>query len=249
MNPTAVRPARAALGWLVDAVLPPRCVACAAPTEAQGRVCAACWSRLTFIVEPLCAVCGVPFPVPAPPGSVCGACLAEPPAYGVARAALVYGDGARAMVLGFKHGDRTHAAAILGGWMARAGAGLLAQADVVAPVPLHRWRLFARRYNQAALLARAVGRLAGLPVAYDALVRKRPTPGQGGLDRSARRANVQGAFAVRRADRVAGRRVVVIDDVMTTGATAEACARVLGRAGAASVAVLVLARAVRADSL
>jgi len=240
---------RAAFGWLVDSVLPPRCVACAAPAEAQDRVCATCFSTLTFIAEPLCGICGVPFPVPVPPGTVCAACLAEPPGYDVARAALVYGDGARSLVLGFKHGDRTHAAAILGGWMARAGSGLLARAEVLAPVPLHRWRLFARRYNQAALLAGAVGRLAGLPVVADALVRRRPTPSQGSLDRAARRANVQGAFAVRQGDVVAGRRVVLIDDVMTTGATADVCARALRRAGATSVAVLVLARAVRAESL
>lgn len=239
--------ARAALGWLVDAVLPPRCVGCGAAVDVQGHVCAACFAGLTFIAAPLCVRCGVPFPVPAPPDTECGACLAEPPAFDQARAVLVYGDGARPLVLGFKHGDRTHGAPAFGAWLVRAGAGLLDGADVLVPVPLHRRRLFTRRYNQAVLLARAVGRAAGVPVAVDALRRRRDTPSQGTLGRTARQANVAHAFAIRRLGAVAGRRVVLIDDVMTSGATADACARVLKRAGASWIGVLTLARATRAD--
>ena len=154
----------------------------------------------------------------------------------------------RALVLGFKHGDRTHGAPAYGRWMARAGAELLREADLVVPVPLHWLRLFRRRYNQAALLAQAVARTAGVPVAVDLLARRRPTPSQGHLSAmAARRRNVRGAFAVRpgRAELVKDRRIVLVDDVLTTGATAESCARTLLRAGAAAVDVLVLARVVR----
>jgi ComF family protein len=244
---TAEVGAKGARGWLIDAILPPRCLGCGITVDVQGRVCPACFARLTFVAPPVCARCGVPFPVPAPPDTLCGACLAEPPDYDVASSALVYGDGARDLVLGFKHGDRTHGAATFAAWMTRAGAALLDQADVLVPVPLHRSRLFTRRYNQAALLAQAVGRVTGLPVAVDALRRRHDTPSQGTLNRAARRANVERAFAVRRAGAVTARRVVLIDDVMTTGATADACARTLLKAGAGWVGVLTLAHAVRAD--
>jgi len=245
----AARPgvARVALGRLIDAVLPPRCIGCGAVVDAQGRVCAPCFAGLTFIALPLCACCGVPFPVRVPAGTVCAACLAEPPCFAIARAALVYSDGARSLVLGFKHGDRTEGAVAFAPWLARAGAEVLGDADVLVPVPLHRRRLFARRYNQAAVLALALGRVTGLAVAVDALARRHDTPSQGTLGRAARRANVEHAFAVRRPDAVRDRRVVLVDDVMTSGATADACARVLMHAGAARVGVVTLARAVLAD--
>ena len=160
---------------------------------------------------------------------------------------MVYDEGSRAALLGFKHRDQTHAAMPFARWMVRAGAEILADADLLVPVPLHRWRLFRRRYNQAGMLALAIGRLTGIAVAADALARIRATPSQGGLDRSARAHNVRGAFVVRptRSARIRGRRTVVIDDVMTTGATVQECARVLRRGGAESVDVLTLARVVR----
>jgi ComF family protein len=164
---------------------------------------------------------------------------------------LVYDEGSRALVLGFKHGDRLHAAATFGAWVARAGMELLADADLVAPVPLHRWRLLRRRYNQAALIAGAATKTPGTagtgPVHIpDLLIRMRATPIQGGLGAAARARNVAGAFRLnaRYADRVKGARVVVIDDVLTTGATVSACARVLRRGGAARVDVLTLTRVV-----
>ncbi len=151
-----------------------------------------------------------------------------------------------ALVLSLKHGDRTHLARSLGRWMRRAGANLLDGADLVVPVPLHWTRLYARRYNQAALLAHAIRAAGGPPVAPDWLVRRRRTPSQGRLGPLARSHNVRGAFALRQGRSVAGKRLVIIDDVMTTGATAEECARVLRRAGASHIGVLTLARAVRA---
>ncbi len=158
-----------------------------------------------------------------------------------------YDDASRGLVLSYKHADRTHATPAYGRWLARAGAELLAECDVIAPVPLHWTRLVWRRYNQAALLALAVAREAGRPAIPDLLLRVRRTVTQGDLGRSARRRNVQRAFRLtpHREQQVAGQRILLVDDVLTTGATVEECARVLLRAGAASVAVLTLARVVR----
>jgi ComF family protein len=231
----------------LDIVLPPRCLACGTGVERQGALCAECWNRLTFIAPPWCACCGMPFEYRVEGEVLCGACIARTPVFDRARAVLAYDDGSRPLVLSFKHGDQTYAAGAYGGWLARAGAELLDGADLLVPVPLHRWRLFRRRYNQAALLAQAVGRSAGIAVIPDLLVRRRRTPSQGGLDRAERRRNVRTAFAVhpRRSGQVRGRAIVLVDDVMTTGATLSECARVLKRAGAARVDVLTLARVIR----
>lgn len=233
---------RRRLDLVVDALLPPRCLACGTIVGTAGLLCGPCWGGLAFIAGPQCACCGLPFPVDAGEGALCGACHADPPAFAAARAAVIYDDASRPLILGFKHGDRTHGAAAFARWMARAGAAIVAETDIVVPVPLHRWRLFTRRYNQSALLAKALGLAAGLPVVVDALARRRATPSQGGLDRAARFANVRGAFAVRRRGGIEGRRVLLVDDVLTTGATAEACAKTLLRAGARAVSVLTLAR-------
>jgi ComF family protein len=233
--------------FLLDALLPPRCFGCGAEIGRGGALCAACWSRVPFIAAPLCACCGVPFELPAEPGARCGACLSQPPEFARARAVFVYDQASRSLVLDFKHGDRTEAAAAFGAWLARAGAELLADADLLVPVPLHRWRLFRRRYNQAALLALAVARASGVPSVPDLLVRRRQTAPQGHLSRAGRLRNVAHAFQVRpgRTNLLAGRRIVLVDDVLTTGATATECAAALRRAGAAEVAVLTLARVVR----
>lgn len=232
---------------LVNAVLPPRCLACGATVEAQGTLCVGCWSGLDWLAPPLCAACGLPFEFDQGPEALCAACHADHPAYARARAALRYDDGSKAMLLRFKHADRTDAAPAFAAWMDRSGAGLLAEADWLAPVPLHRRRLFERRYNQAALLALALGKTRGRPVVADLLLRKRYTPSQGRRSRAERKRNVAGAFAVapRHKAALAGKRVLLIDDVMTTGATLEACARTLLRGGAAAVDALTLARVVR----
>jgi ComF family protein len=177
--------------------------------------------------------------------ALCGNCIRERPAYDRARAVFRYDDASRGLVLAFKHGDRIDAAPAYARWLARAGGALIEGADLIAPVPLHWTRLFHRRYNQSALLANALARLSGRPAAPDLLRRKRRTPSQGGLGRAERARNVRNAFAVRRGVSVEGKRVLLVDDVLTTGATVEACAKTLLKSGAAAVDVLTLARVVR----
>lgn len=236
---------------VLDAVLPPLCLCCGTVVAEPGSLCPQCWTGMGFLAPPLCHACGHPFDLdPGAEGAVlCGPCLAKAPPWARARAVLRYDDASKPLVLRFKHADRLEGAPAFARWMARAGADLLADTDVIVPVPLHRWRLLARRYNQAAVLAMALGRLSGVAVVPDALARLRRTPSQGHMDREQRRRNVSGAFAVpaRRRAAVAGRRVLLVDDVLTTGATTGECARVLLKTGAASVDVLTLARVVFGD--
>jgi ComF family protein len=243
--PTALRRLSRAV---VDGVLPPRCLNCGATVDEVNALCPACWASMTFFAPPWCAVCGLPFPHPMGEGAVCGDCVRQTPNWDRARSVLRYDKHSRRLVLMLKHGDHTHLAGAFGRWMQRAGHEVLEGADLLMPVPLHWTRLFSRRFNQSALLAQAIRAAGGPPVAADWLVRRRRTPSQGTMGPLARARNVRGAFALRRGRSVHGKRVVLIDDVLTTGATAEECARVLRRAGAASIGVLVLARAVRAGS-
>lgn len=237
--------AQRALGAALDLALPTLCIACREPVAGAG-LCAACWSRMAFIAPPYCPRLGIPFACDPGEGVLSAEALACPPAYRRARAAVRYDDVAKMLVHALKFQDRTDLAPVMGRWMARAGAELLGEADLVVPVPLHWRRALARRFNQAGALARGIAAVAGVPVEAGVLARVRPTPHQIGLSRRERAANVQNAFRAmpERAAALAGRRVVLVDDVLTTGATAEACARVLTRAGAAAVDVLVFARVV-----
>lgn len=231
---------------VIDGVLPPRCLACGEIVAELDSLCGPCWATITFFTPPWCVLCGAPFAHPMDPDTLCADCARQRSSWDRARAALRYDRNSRHLVLGLKHGDRTHVAGPFGRWMHRAGTDVLAGADLLVPVPLHWTRLFKRRYNQAALLAQAIHSAGGPEVAADWLLRRRRTPSQGTLGPAARERNVRGAFAVRAGRSFAGKRVVIVDDVMTTGATVEECARVLKRAGAAFVGVLTLARALRA---
>jgi ComF family protein len=243
---TAGRSALASLPRLaLDIALPTLCVSCHEPVAGEG-VCAACWAKLSFIAPPFCARLGIPFVYDPGPGLLSMQAIAAPPAYQRARAAVRYDDVARTMVHALKYQDRTDLAPIMGRWMARAGQELLADADALVPVPLHWRRGWSRRYNQSGALAGVIGQSSGLPVIGDVLRRVRPTLQQVGLSRADRALNVQGAFKVplEKKSAVQGRRIVLIDDVLTSGATANACAHALLRARAASVDVLVFARVV-----
>lgn len=247
---TRARPALALIARLgrtaLDLLLPPHCLTCDAPVSAPGQFCPECFLEANFIAEPCCARCGLPFTYRGEGNrdGLCPTCEAAPPPWGQARAAFRYDTLSRRLVLPLKYADRTELATALAPLMARAGAPLLARAEVLVPVPLHRARLLARRYNQAALLARALSRLSPLPMALDALIRTRATAPLAALGAAARAETVRDAFALRpgREAAVAGRRVLLIDDILTSGATCGACTRVLLAAGAQAVDVLVAAR-------
>jgi len=233
-------------GRMLDVLFPPCCLKCGAELEASGALCAVCWPQIRFIAPPHCACCGLPFAYDVGANALCGACVQDPPVFDRARAVFVYDDISRDLVLTFKHADQTQSAPGYGKWLARAGAELLADADLLVPVPLHRRRLFARRYNQAALLVHALAKETGRTAAPDALIRIKKTQPHIDMGRTARRQNVAGAFRVhpKWVRALDGARVVLIDDVFTTGATVSSCARVLRAAGAVRVDVLTLSRVV-----
>jgi ComF family protein len=244
---TAARGLRGAFRVVLDVALPPLCPSCREPVEDQA-LCAACWSKLSFIARPYCERLGIPFAYDPGPGLLSMQAIADPPSYNRARAAVRYDDIARALVHSFKYGDRLDLAPTLGRWTASAGRELLAEADALIPVPLHWRRLWARRFNQSASLAQAVSAASGIPVLHTALKRVKATAHQVGLSQAERAENVQGAFRVPPEGKaeITGRRLVLVDDVLTSGATVDTCTRALLRAGAANVDVLVFARVVAA---
>jgi ComF family protein len=231
------RARRAAL----DVVFPPTCLACRAAVAEPGALCGACWRAMRFIERPFCDRLGTPFEHDMGEGALSQRALDSPPIFGRARAAVVFEDGpSRKLIHRLKYYDRMELARPMGAWMARAGRDILAEADALMPVPLHRARLWRRQFNQAAALAREISRLCGKPLDAGGIARVRPTRSQVGLSRTERARNMAGAFRCLRD--VRGRRIVLVDDVLTSGATANAAARALLDAGAKAVDVLVFAR-------
>ncbi|HTS41656.1 MAG TPA: ComF family protein [Xanthobacteraceae bacterium] len=238
---------RAAGSRTLNVALPPLCPACRELVAERG-LCASCWGKLSFIAPPYCERLGIPFAYDPGPGVLSMQAIADPPAYARARAAVRYDDIARTLVHALKYGDRLELAPLMGCWIAHAGHQLLADTDALVPVPLHWRRLWIRRFNQSTLLAKTISHASGVPVDETALKRVKATVQQVGLSKAERAQNVQGAFRVPPEARptVKGRRLIVVDDVMTSGATAESCARALLHAGALKVDVLVFARVVDA---
>lgn len=232
-----------ALAPVLDLVFPPRCPLCGEAVGGQTGLCAACWSQLVLPGDPACIRCGRPFGEGMPEGATCAPCLAQPPRHDGIAAATLYNDASRRLVLALKHGNRVSLAPMMAGLMAAklafAGPGWL-----VVPVPLHRWRLWRRGYNQAAELGRTIARRTGARLAVDALQRRKATPSLGGLGRKARRRVLSGAIRVnpRRAEQLRGARVLLVDDVLTSGATSDACVSALKRAGAERVVIACFAR-------
>jgi ComF family protein len=240
---------RTALTWPARLLFPPVCAGCRRHVSQPGVLCALCWPKLRLLEPPWCPVMGTPFVHDMGEGFLSAEAIADPPPFERARAAVAYTGVARQMVSGLKYQDRTDLAPWMARWMMRAGAALVADADVVVPVPLHWRRFLKRQFNQSAELGRAVSRLGGVPFAPSAVKRVKPTQQQVGLERREREENVRAAFRVpvEREIEVAGRRVLLIDDVYTTGATARAMAKALKKGGAGAVDVLTFARVLPGD--
>lgn len=230
--------------WLLNLFFPPKCLSCQTLVAKTGSLCAHCWNQMEFVHQPLCVQCGHPFEFSLTEDTLCGECVANPPPYRKARTVCMYNDISRNIVTGLKYSDRTYIAPYIARWMTRNGQSLLEEADYIVPVPLHRLRLFTRRYNQALLLANTIGKQTGIPLMHNLLKRKRHTPPQAGLTRNQRLKNVTGAFTIRSKyhKRICQKHIVLIDDVMTTGATIHACTRALLKAGAVRVDVITFSR-------
>ncbi len=238
---------RAWLRGAIDLILPNQCAACGELVEGGGVLCGGCWRQTPFVSGLVCDGCGVPLPGSDDTCVLCDECLTWPPAWSHGRTALMYRDTARRLVLALKHGDRLDLVGPASDWMLRAARPLVRPDMIVVPVPVHRWRLMRRRYNQAALLAHGVAKRAHLACIPDALRRERPTGTQDRKSRQARYDNLDGAFSIApgRAAKIAGRHILLVDDVMTSGATLTGCTEILRAAGASDVSTVVLARVAR----
>ena len=238
------------LSRVIDFILPPRCIVTGEMVDKQGMISPAVWGRLNFISSPYCDCCGFPFDYDVEgvsDGSLCAKCLKYPPKFDKARAALIYDDASRDIVLGYKHGDQTYAVPTFIPWLERAGADIFDGIDYIMPVPLHPLRLLRRRFNQAGLIAQYLAKELRITCLVDGLKRVRATPTQGHLEKAERKRNVRNAFRMR--DKyipdLKGKNILLIDDVFTTGATINECTKELRRHDVNEVRVLTLARVIK----
>ncbi len=235
---------------MIDTVLPPRCTGTGEIVDAQGMISPAFWSQLQFIESPFCKVCGIPFSFKiANDETLCAACIKQEPTFNLSRSAVIYNEASRKIILAFKYGDRLHSVHTFTPWLIRAGKTLIEQSNFIIPVPLHRRRLRERRFNQSALLAQEIAARTKKPHIPDALLRIRHTQPQQGLNAKERNKNVRGAFAVKESHLkiLKGKNILLIDDVFTSGATLNECARILKSAGTAKVNVLTIAHVTKEE--
>jgi ComF family protein len=228
---------------VLDMLTPSQCLGCGTAVGEPTSLCVPCWSKLQHLDDPVCDMLGTPFAYDQGPGMLSAAALADPPEWERSRAAVIFDEASRGLVHALKYEDRQEAGLLMARMMARAGRHLLAEADMIVPVPLYRWRLWRRRFNQSAFLAQRLSKISGKPWKPELLLRQRRTRSQVGLDLSERRRNVRGAFVLAAGGmgELTNRNVLLVDDVRTTGATAEACALALKKAGAAKVSLLTFA--------
>lgn len=231
----------------IDILLPPRCIGTGEIVSAPGVVSPDFWTQLSFIETPFCSTCGLPFDVQMPSGTLCAACIDNPPEFDQSRSAVIYNDASRKLILSFKYGDRLNAVTTFIPWLKRTGANLIDTSDIIVPVPLHKSRLWQRRYNQAAIIALSLAKETQKICLVDALERVRATAPQKGLTKKDRYKNVLNAFRVypESAENLKGKNILLIDDVFTSGATLNECARVLKKSGANRVNILTIARVTR----
>lgn len=231
---------RKVVKYMVDIVFPPQCAICGNTIEKQGGICANCFAKMHFITSPFCNICGKPFNAITEKWQICPSCLGKKE-FDKARFALIYDESSKPLILSFKHADKTHITSLLAKLMANAGEDILKDADMLIPVPLSWQRLLRRRYNQSALLAKELSKLTKVPFCFDVLKRKRNTKSQGDFNAKERYKNVKGAFTIHHKEKIQNKTLVIIDDVFTTGATVQECAKVLRKNGAGKIYVLALA--------
>lgn len=230
----------------LNVILPPRCISCGSFIEDAGSLCTDCWSGIDFISRPFCSVCSFPFEYDMGDDAMCGQCMVSHPKYDKAKCVFVYNYKSSRLITGFKYGDKIHSTRSFARWMASAGQDFFPQTDVISPVPLHRVKLFTRRYNQSALLANKIGEIGNIMFLPDILLRTKLKPPQASLSRRRRLWNVKGVFALNKKyhEFIKGKNILLIDDVITTGATISECAGILKKAGAEKVFVIALARTI-----
>ena len=239
-----------AFQYMIDLILPPRCIVSGEIVDQQGMLSPDAWGELNFITDPQCNRCGIPFDFDigdVHEGSICAGCLKSPPLFDKARSAVIYDDASRDIILSFKHGDQTHIVPSFMPWLQQTGAEILDGTDFIVPVPLHSWRMLRRRFNQSALISQYLSQEVKVSVLLGGLKRRRSTPTQGDLNFNQRQKNVKNAFIVdpKYKAQINGKTILLIDDVYTTGATVNECTKILLKAGAASVNILTVARVVK----